>query len=166
MREPSDADIVADRTPEPRRERLPVNQEAHRFRHFDHDHPATKLSQLCAESPDAGIMVVTESVFSVDSDSPDLQRLQSLCREHSAPLLVDVAHDLGCMGPTGPRQFETHIARFIARRVTVADDSLAFLSVRVPDRQLSLTRSKDCICNASRPSNSLLAGTLALSGPC
>lgn len=78
----------------------------HRFRHLDNDHAATKLAQLRAESPDAGIMVVTETVFSMDSDSPDLQRLQALCREHSALLLVDVAHDLGCMGPTGLGQLE------------------------------------------------------------
>lgn len=48
-----------------------------------------------------GILVVTESLFSMDSDSPDLKALQDLCREHGATLLVDVAHDLGAMGPGG-----------------------------------------------------------------
>lgn len=78
----------------------------HRFRHLDYEHASSKLSQLRAESPDAGILVVTETVFSMDSDSPDLKRLQALCREHSALLLVDVAHDLGCMGPSGLGQLE------------------------------------------------------------
>jgi glycine C-acetyltransferase len=48
-----------------------------------------------------GILVVTESLFSMDSDTPDLQELQDLCREYGATLLVDVAHDLGAMGPGG-----------------------------------------------------------------
>lgn len=48
-----------------------------------------------------GILVVTESLFSMDSDTPDLQALQDLCKEYEATLLVDVAHDLGAMGPGG-----------------------------------------------------------------
>lgn len=48
-----------------------------------------------------GILVVTESLFSMDSDTPDLRALQSLCDEYDATLLVDVAHDLGAMGPGG-----------------------------------------------------------------
>jgi glycine C-acetyltransferase len=48
-----------------------------------------------------GILVVTESLFSMDSDTPDLKALQDLCREYGATLLVDVAHDLGAMGPGG-----------------------------------------------------------------
>jgi 7-keto-8-aminopelargonate synthetase-like enzyme len=37
----------------------------------------------------------------MDADSPDLPLLQHLCREYKASLLVDVAHDLGAMGPGG-----------------------------------------------------------------
>jgi glycine C-acetyltransferase len=48
-----------------------------------------------------GILVVTESLFSMDSDTPDLKALQELSREYGATLLVDVAHDLGAMGPGG-----------------------------------------------------------------
>src|SRR6185312_8756267 len=47
------------------------------------------------------IMVVTESLFSMDSDTPDLAALQELCHEYRATLLVDVAHDLGCLGKEG-----------------------------------------------------------------
>lgn len=47
------------------------------------------------------ILVVTESLFSMDSDTPDLRALQALCREFEATLLVDCAHDLGCLGPGG-----------------------------------------------------------------
>src|SRR6185503_18715267 len=41
---------------------------------------------------------------SMDSDSPDLFRLQGLCREFDAVLMVDVAHDLGASGPGGTGQ--------------------------------------------------------------
>jgi glycine C-acetyltransferase len=37
----------------------------------------------------------------MDSDTPDLGALQSLCREFNATLVVDVAHDLGCLGDDG-----------------------------------------------------------------
>ncbi len=47
------------------------------------------------------ILLVTESLFSMDSDTPDLAALQELGREFKATLLVDVAHDLGCMGDDG-----------------------------------------------------------------
>jgi glycine C-acetyltransferase len=48
-----------------------------------------------------GILVVTESLFSMDSDTPDLAALQELCREFGATLLVDAAHDLGPLGEDG-----------------------------------------------------------------
>lgn len=46
-------------------------------------------------------MVVTESLFSMDLDLPDLRTMQELCREYDATLMVDVAHDLGAMGQSG-----------------------------------------------------------------
>src|SRR3546814_20144262 len=37
----------------------------------------------------------------MDSDTPDIEALQALSREYDAILVVDVAHDLGCLGPNG-----------------------------------------------------------------
>ena len=59
------------------------------------------LNRIRAKDTENGILVVTESLFSMDSDSPDLRALQQLCREYQATLLVDVAHDLGAMGQSG-----------------------------------------------------------------
>jgi glycine C-acetyltransferase len=59
------------------------------------------LKRIRDKDTSNGILVVTESLFSMDSDTPDLQALQALCREYGATLLVDVAHDLGAMGPGG-----------------------------------------------------------------
>jgi glycine C-acetyltransferase len=54
-----------------------------------------------ARDAEAGILVVTESLFSMDSDTPNLAALQQLCREFEATPLVDVAHDLGAIGEGG-----------------------------------------------------------------
>jgi glycine C-acetyltransferase len=59
------------------------------------------LKRIRAKDTENGILVVTESLFSMDSDTPDLRALQELCREYNATLLVDVAHDLGAMGDGG-----------------------------------------------------------------
>jgi 7-keto-8-aminopelargonate synthetase-like enzyme len=46
-------------------------------------------------------MVITEGLFAMEADAPDLAAFQDACSEYSATLLVDVAHDLGAMGPGG-----------------------------------------------------------------
>ena len=70
-------------------------------RHLDCDHVRELLARIRALDAVNGILVVTEGLFSMDADSPDLPLLQHLCREYGATLLVDVAHDLGALGPGG-----------------------------------------------------------------
>ncbi|QCO58028.1 aminotransferase class I/II-fold pyridoxal phosphate-dependent enzyme (plasmid) [Pseudorhodobacter turbinis] len=71
------------------------------FRHNSVDDCRAKLAKIRAKDIDAGIMIATESLFSMDSDTPDIAALQSLAREYGATLMVDVAHDLGNLGPSG-----------------------------------------------------------------
>ena len=71
------------------------------FRHLDCDHVRELLAGIRAVDSQGAILVVTEGLFSMDADSPDLPLLQYLCHEYGATLLVDVAHDLGAMGPGG-----------------------------------------------------------------
>jgi glycine C-acetyltransferase len=59
------------------------------------------LNRIRARDKSNGILVVTEGLFSMDSDTPDIAALQDLCREFDAKLMVDVAHDLGCIGKDG-----------------------------------------------------------------
>jgi len=47
------------------------------------------------------IYVVTESVFSMDGDSPKLVELSELCKKYNANLIVDEAHAIGVFGECG-----------------------------------------------------------------
>jgi glycine C-acetyltransferase len=71
------------------------------FRHLQVDELREKLRSIRAKDTENGILVVTEGLFSMDSDTPDLAAMQELCREFNATLVVDVAHDLGCLGEDG-----------------------------------------------------------------
>jgi len=71
------------------------------FRHNDLASCRRWLSDIRSKDTENGIMVVTEGLFSMDSDTPDLAAMQDLCREYNAILMVDVAHDLGALGPDG-----------------------------------------------------------------
>lgn len=71
------------------------------FRHLDHQHLRQLLARIRAHDRDNAILVITEGLFSMDADVPDLAATQAACREHRATLVVDVAHDLGALGPGG-----------------------------------------------------------------
>lgn len=73
----------------------------HLFRHNQVEGAREKLAKIRSTDTKNGILVVTESLFSMDSDTPDFRALQDLAHEYGATLLVDVAHDLGNLGPTG-----------------------------------------------------------------
>lgn len=73
----------------------------HRFPHLSYDGVKRRLVNIRKNEPSAGVLVITETLFSMDSDTPDLAALQELCHEHNATLLVDCAHDLGCTGSEG-----------------------------------------------------------------
>lgn len=73
----------------------------HLHGHLNVDSVRRHLRRIRAKDTTNGILVVTEGLFSMDSDTPDLGALQELCHEYGATLLVDVAHDLGSMGPGG-----------------------------------------------------------------
>jgi 7-keto-8-aminopelargonate synthetase-like enzyme len=78
-----------------------ATRNVHLFKHNDIADARAKLEAIRAQDRDHGIMVVTESLFSMNSDTPDIAHLQDLAREFKATLVVDVAHDLGSIGPDG-----------------------------------------------------------------
>jgi glycine C-acetyltransferase len=74
------------------------------FRHNDVDAVRKRLQKVRAKDRENGILVVTEGLFSMDADSPDIAAIQEVCREYEAVLMVDVAHDFGATGPGGTGQ--------------------------------------------------------------
>ena len=73
----------------------------HQVAHLKNSGVERRLRKIRESAPHAGILVVTETLFSMDSDSPRLAELQRICNRYSATLLVDCAHDLGALGATG-----------------------------------------------------------------
>ena len=59
------------------------------------------LNRIRSRDKENGILIITEGLFSMDSDTPDIAAMQDLAREYNAKLLVDVAHDLGNIGEDG-----------------------------------------------------------------
>src|SRR5919199_1179396 len=78
-----------------------ATKNVHLHGHLNVDSARRHLKRIRQRDTANGILVVTESLFSMDSDTPDLVALQELCREFDATLLVDVAHDLGAVGEGG-----------------------------------------------------------------
>lgn len=78
-----------------------ATQNIHYHGHLNLEALARKLERIRSNDTQNGIMVVTESLFSMHSDTPDLGAMRSLCDEFNATLLVDCAHDLGSIGDDG-----------------------------------------------------------------
>jgi 7-keto-8-aminopelargonate synthetase-like enzyme len=73
----------------------------HAFRHLDLEHAERTLRRIRVKDPRGGVLLVSETTFSMDADTPDILGLHRLARQYGALLLIDVAHDLGAIGPDG-----------------------------------------------------------------
>ena len=76
------------------------NSKAYKFKHNDLEDLQKKLSIVAAEA-NSEIYIVTESVFSMDGDSPDLISFSKFAEEKNYKLIVDEAHSLGVFGKNG-----------------------------------------------------------------
>ncbi|MFN1833935.1 aminotransferase class I/II-fold pyridoxal phosphate-dependent enzyme [Balneola sp. MJW-20] len=76
------------------------NAELKRYDHNDHDH----LRAMIEESGTTGysrIIILSETVFSMDGDRNDLDKLGAIAEEYDAILYSDDAHALGVLGDRG-----------------------------------------------------------------
>jgi len=71
------------------------------FPHNDLEKLDRLLNSIRAKEPVAQILVVTESVFSMDGDVCPLREIVTLTENHGALLLLDEAHAFGILGPHG-----------------------------------------------------------------
>ena len=83
---------------------MAATRKIYSVRHNDLPSFERRLQAIRAKDAENSILVITEGIFSMDSDSPDIFTLQGICRDLDAVLLVDVAHDLGASGPSGTGQ--------------------------------------------------------------
>jgi 8-amino-7-oxononanoate synthase len=60
-----------------------------------------RLERFLAGEGKGRKFIITESIFSMDGDVADLERLVELKKEYGAFLIVDEAHALGCRGERG-----------------------------------------------------------------
>ncbi|MEI7953149.1 MAG: aminotransferase class I/II-fold pyridoxal phosphate-dependent enzyme, partial [Synechococcaceae cyanobacterium ELA182] len=75
-----------------------------RLQRFAHNDPADLERRLLAERrerPSARLLVICESLYSMEGTSPPLAAIAALCARHQTPLLVDEAHALGVLGGGG-----------------------------------------------------------------
>ena len=75
-----------------------------KFRHNDLGDLEKKLMRTCqtvGENERQNIYVVTESVFSMDGDTPDLKAFARICEAYGVYLIVDEAHAVGLYGEKG-----------------------------------------------------------------
>ncbi len=79
------------------------NAKAYKFQHNDLE----DLERLLIRHPDTTIYIVTESVFSMDGDTPNMEELVQLAEKYHSYVIVDEAHALGVLGERGEGLVQT-----------------------------------------------------------
>jgi 8-amino-7-oxononanoate synthase len=78
------------------------NAKSYKFKHNDLEDLKCHLERSReVSSKESEIYVVTESVFSMDGDTPDLAKMSQLIKKKAAYFIVDEAHSLGVFGQYG-----------------------------------------------------------------
>ena len=77
------------------------NAKAYKFKHNDFEDLEKRLRQAQSDSLNTEVYIVTETVFSMDGDCPDLEELVAVSEKYNGHLVVDEAHSLGVFGSIG-----------------------------------------------------------------
>ena len=67
--------------------------------------------------------MITEGLFSMDSDTADLNETQRICKKYNAFLLLDCAHDFGCMGTDGKGCWEIQKLKDLSNVILIGTGS-------------------------------------------
>lgn len=74
---------------------------ARRIPFAHNDHQAAERELAAARRGAGRALILIEGHYSMDGDVPDLARFIEIARRHDAWLMVDEAHSMGVLGPTG-----------------------------------------------------------------
>jgi 8-amino-7-oxononanoate synthase len=72
-----------------------------RFAHNNLDQLEEKLITARNREPERQLLVISESLFSMEGSSPAVESMAKICQAHNAQLLLDEAHALGVLGSEG-----------------------------------------------------------------
>lgn len=119
---------------------------AYKFRHNDLTDLKKKIKTNTSENGETYIL--TESVFSMDGDSPDLKALVRISQNENAHLIIDEAHATGVFGKKGGGmiQASNHSGNIFARIHTFGKAMGAHGAAILGDKKL-----KEYLLNFSRP---------------
>jgi 8-amino-7-oxononanoate synthase len=123
-----------------------------RYRHLDMQHLEKLLKQhqhkregdAGGRASDGAVWVVTESVFSMDGDCPDVEALRDLKQRYGFYLIADEAHAIGVTGKRGRGWFE-------------ACDGLDLVDVLVFNFSKALAMQGGCVCGVPELKRHLVA---------
>lgn len=74
---------------------------SYKFQHNNLKNLEQLIHKQKVQSQKATIYIVTESIFSMDGDQPDVITLTTICKENQCYLIIDEAHALGVFGKQG-----------------------------------------------------------------
>ncbi len=79
---------------------------SYKYIHNDSEDLERLLLKFQSEAKEYEIYIATESVFSMDGDTPEIENLIALSEQYSARLVVDEAHAVGVFGTQGQGLFQ------------------------------------------------------------
>jgi len=133
---------------------LMSNAKAYKFSHNDPKDLELQLQKFSTlldideKKSKAEIYVVTESVFSMDGDSPDLKTMVEICDKHKANFVVDEAHAVGIFGKQGEGLIcELNLEEKVFARIITFGKALGSHGAAV----LGSKNLKEYLVNFSRP---------------
>ncbi len=127
---------------------------AYKFKHNNLEDLTTKIKRhhskkiLETEVSEVEIYIVTESVFSMDGDSPDVIEMVKLSKQSGAKLIVDEAHAVGVFGDKGEGLVsKLNLEDFVFARIITFGKAVGGHGAAI----LGSTTLRDYLVNFSRP---------------
>ena len=70
------------------------------FKRYEHN-DYKKLEELLKKNKTNNKLIISDSLFSMDGDIPNLKKIANIVKEFKSPLLIDEAHSIGVFGKEG-----------------------------------------------------------------